>query len=376
LIAIEYFDCTPGQKSMIAAGNSWGLGLSVFYATYSHALIGRRNIEAAIPMFLTAAFIFLAAVAALPGSYALYACLAGLCLGLRSPLMTVIYRENYRSVVRGQVFGLILIVMALCSVLFTTLGGKFLDSGIGHYPILVMVLGVAVFAGALATLQIPSQRLARKSPPNPFSYFKVLRGNASFVAVLVSWFLFGIANLAMMPQRFEYVSQPRYGFSLSPGMTAMVVGVVPELTRILTVLPMGRLFDRMNFINLRILINVFLLAFQVIFFSAHSVWMLVLGSVMLGIGNAGGSVAWSLWVTRYAAPSETAKYMAMHTFFTGVRGVVGPYAGYWIAAQGSIPTVSWIASGFIAVSCILLVVIEKRSDPDNTRMADGEITGE
>jgi len=370
LIAIEYFHCTPAQKSLIAAGAHWGLTLSVFYATYAHALIGRRNIEAAIPMFLTAGATVLCSLARTSTLFALIAFQCGLLLGLRSPLMTALYRENYKASVRGQIFGLILIVTAGSGTLFSWLGGNYLDHGITRFPVLALVIAIVAFVGALSTLQIPSPHHPREPVPNPFSYFSALR-DLDFVYVILTWFLFGLANLALLPQRFEYMSQERYGFSLSPGTTALVIGVIPELVRVLAVLPMGRLFDKMNFITLRIVINLFLLAFQIIFFSSSTLWGLCVGAVFLGIGNAGGSVAWSLWVTRYAIPSDTAKYMAIHTFFTGLRGIFAPYFGYWLAELGSVRLAAWVSSGMIAVSCLILVYLERRSSRSG-RMVDLE----
>ncbi len=360
LIAIEYFHCSPSQKSLIAAGPHWGLTLSVFYATYAHALIGRRNIEAAIPMFLAAGATLLCALSGSPGLFAILAFLGGLFLGLRSPLMTALYRENYRDKVRGQVFGIILIVTAGSGTLISWLGGNYLDHGIDRFPLLALVIGLASLFGGLSTLQIPSPSHPREPIPNPFSYFSAMR-DLDFVYVMLTWFLFGLANLALLPQRFEYLSQERYGFSLSPGATALVIGVIPELVRVLAVLPMGRLFDKMNFITLRIWINLFLLAFQMVFFFSTTMWGLCLGAVMLGIGNAGGSVAWSLWVTRYAVPSDTAKYMAIHTFFTGLRGIVAPYMGYWLASLGSVRLAAWVCSAMIGGSCFVLIYLERRS---------------
>jgi len=370
LIAIEYFHCSPAQKSLIAAGSHWGLTLSVFYATYAHALIGRRNFEAAIPMFLGAGATLLCSLAGTPTLYSWLAFLGALFLGLRSPLMTALYRENYKASVRGQIFGLILIVTAGSCTLFTSLGGSYLDHGVERFPNLALVIAIVGFCGGLSTLQIPSPRHPREPMPNPFSYFSALR-DLDFVYVILTWFIFGLANLALLPQRFEYISQGRYGFALSPGATALVIGVIPELIRVLAVLPMGRLFDRMNFITLRIVINLFLLAFQIIFFSSTTMWGLCLGAVFLGIGNAGGSVAWSLWVTRYAIPSDTAKYMAIHTFFTGLRGIFAPYLGYWVAGLGSIRLAAWISSGMIAASCVVLVYLERRSRRSG-RMVDLE----
>ena len=49
-----------------------------------------------------------------------------------------------------------------------------------------------------------------------------------------------------------------------------------------------------------------------------------------GLAFAGGSIAWMLWVTKIAPPEYTAEYMSIHTFTTGLRGVVAPALGFYL----------------------------------------------
>ena len=55
-------------------------------------------------------------------------------------------------------------------------------------------------------------------------------------------------------------------------------------------------------------------------------------AIIFGISNAGGDVAWSLWVTKFAPPNRVADYMSVHTFFTGVRGVMAGVSAALIVA--------------------------------------------
>lgn len=65
---------------------------------------------------------------------------------------------------------------------------------------------------------------------------------------------------------------------------------------------------------------------------------LALGAVIFGVANAGGDVAWSLWVTKFAPPERVADYMSVHTFFTGVRGVAAPLiAFHLVGTMGMVP---------------------------------------
>ena len=367
LVAIQHFNCSDNLKSLIAAGSSSGLAISFLYATYSHYLIGRRNVEAALPLFLAAAGSFACAWVRGPVAYSILCFLVALLFMLRAPIMTAIYRENYKRTVRGQVFGFSVLLGALSSATLSYFGGRYLDHGIERYRILFVFFGFLLFGAALAVLRIPCKRQRPTKLPNPFSYFSVLGRDPTFVYVLVTWFIFGLANLTLLPQRFEYISQEKYGFSLSPGMVAIVVAVIPDLTRMVMVIPMGWLFDRVNFIVLRILINFFFLAYMVLYFHAGTVWLLVLSSAFLGVGFAGGAISWNLWVTKFATPADTAKYMAMHTFFNGVRGIVGPFAGYWIARRFSVPATATFCAGLILVSVLMLLPLVPKGAPNDRK---------
>jgi MFS family permease len=117
----------------------------------------------------------------------------------------------------------------------------------------------------------------------------------------------------------------------------------------------GWLFDRMNFFALRITLNIGFAIGILAFFTSADPKGLVLGAIVFGISNAGGDVAWSLWVTKFAAPEHVADYMSVHTFFTGLRGVLAPLAAFHAIRILEIHTLGWIAAGLIVMSSLLLL---------------------
>jgi len=66
-------------------------------------------------------------------------------------------------------------------------------------------------------------------------------------------------------------------------------------------------------------------------------------------------VAWSLWVTKFAAPERVADYMSVHTFCTGLRGVLAPVVAFQLAAHWTIAQISWLSVGLILASIALLI---------------------
>src|SRR6185295_19126359 len=84
------------------------------------------------------------------------------------------------------------------------------------------------------------------------------------------------------------------------------------------------------------------------------IW-LVVAAILFGISNAGADVAWSLWVTKFAPPERVADYMSVHTFFTGVRGMLAPLVAFHLLSGLSFQILGWIAVGLILIAISFLV---------------------
>ena len=53
-------------------------------------------------------------------------------------------------------------------------------------------------------------------------------------------------------------------------------------------------------------------------------WLLLPGSLLLGVSNAAGSLGWTLGHNDFAPRGEETRYMALHVTLTGMRGLVAP----------------------------------------------------
>ncbi|MPN16043.1 hypothetical protein SDC9_163381 [bioreactor metagenome] len=175
----------------------------------------------------------------------------------------------------------------------------------------------------------------------------------------------GFAMLMMSPLRVEYLANPTHGVRLNGELltaaaVAMFTGVIPNVARLLLNPVWGWLFDKMNFFALRLMLNLGFALGILSFFTTGSLTGLVLGGVLFGMSNAGADVAWSLWVTKFAPPDRVADYMSVHTFFTGVRGVVAPIVAFYLVAGISPQTMGWISVALIAVGSAFLIPGVKR----------------
>jgi MFS family permease len=359
-VAIEYFEASTVQKALIAGAYSIGLLLSLPYAAWSPVL-GKKTLRAGMPTLVGGASFVCAAMATSALGYTIAISIAGLSAAMSTPIMTAIYRDNYKGSVRGQIVGLAVVVSGSVSLLTQFLGGVLLERDLEWFRGLYFgMAALALFAG-YAVVRMPT--VAERDPmqPNPFSSFGAVRENPRFGYVLVAWFLFGFANLALMPQRIEYLTQARYGIELSAFSVVLIVGVTTEAARLCSVPLWARLFDRYNFIWLRMIISVFMFLHVVLYYLTSYVAMLVLASACLGLAFGGGAIAWQLWVTKFAPPEDTARYMAVHTFLTGTRGAIGPFVGYFCAEHLSLQATSWIAAALIFLSIAMLFRIRNQA---------------
>lgn len=359
VIAIQYFHCSVVEKSVIASAAPFGLLLSLAYASVSTVWFRRRTVQVFVPYMGIVLGTFIAAFAPSGTWFAVGILFVGLSHPLRFPSLTAIYRENYRGTVRGQVLGLTVTILVMLTLIVSYAGGEWIDLDIANYRHLFLLLGIIAAVGGCSVLKMPSRSVPHQRADPPSAYIRVLTEHPIFAYVLLSWFIFGAANLAMIPQTFELLSHEKHGFNLSPGAVAIVLGVVPELTRLLFIQIWARIFDRFHIITVRIVINMFWLVYMILFFQSGSLWVVCVGIACRGIGFAGGAITWNLWVTRFATPEETSKYMAIHTFMTGVRGVTAPYLAYLFVDAFSIRTAGWVAAGMVVLATVMLIPLRR-----------------
>ena len=293
------------------------------------------------------------------------------------PLMTQVYHENYPPESRGKLYSRTFMLRITSAMVFAFLAGQFLEPDIqsiehwtgsrldtlhaflDRYPdryrmLLVAFSGTFVVAAA-AVKRIPSNPLAASNTFHPIRSLTTIRDDRFFRQALIAWMLMGFANLAMLPMRVEYLGNPKYGLTKSASQIAWLTLVIPNLARLVMSPVWGILFDRMNFFALRVTLNLGFALGIAAFFTTNTATGLVIGAIIYGISNAGGDVAWGLWVTKFAPPGRVADYMSIHTFTTGIRGVLAPLVAFHVVEHYTPATMGWIAGGMILAATAILV---------------------
>lgn len=360
LIAVRWFRAGSLAKALVAGGASFGYLIAPWVVSRVEALkwpvargASRLAAAGAISFLVMAFFPYLPVY------------VAGSIVGLTSvsaaiPLLTQIYQENYPERERGARFGRTMMLRIGAAALFSDLAGRALSGHIERFRwLLVIFAGASAFA-AFCLARCPSRALVASGGTHPFHALRYARHDRVFRQTLISWMFLGTATLMMGPLRVEYLANPRYGLKwkgelLTAGTVALLTGVIPNLARLIFNPLWGWLFDAMNFFVLRITLNIGFMLGMISFFATGSVAGLVVGAILFGISNAGADVAWSLWVTKFAPPDRVADYMSVHTFFTGVRGVLAPLLGFYLVAGHTPATLGWVSAGLILVASLFLV---------------------
>ena len=102
------------------------------------------------------------------------------------------------------------------------------------------------------------------------------------------------------------------------------------------------------------MLNAFMGVGILLFFSSRDPLIIGLGSFLSGVCTGGGGIAWNLWVTHFAPSRDTHIYMSVHTFLTGVRGIIGPYLSFIALESLSLQQISWVSGSLILVSIVML----------------------
>lgn len=360
LIAVRWYHAGSLSKAMVAASGSTGLILAPWVVARVEAsgwTVSRASAQIA---YVGAATFLAMAVAPSQFIFVLGSLVAMTMSSVAIPLLTQIYQENYPAAKRGKLFSRAFMIRIATAAGFSDLAGRALSADISHFRWLLLTFGVAFAFAAFCLKKIPSQPLVASEGTHPFRALRHARDDRVFRITLVSWMFLGFATLMMAPLRVEFLANPKHGVTLhgqplTPANIALLVAVIPNLARLALSPVWGFLFDHMNFFVLRITLNLGFALGAISFFVGGDLPWLIVAAILFGVSNAGADVAWSLWVTKFAPPDRVADYMSVHTFFTGVRGVLAPLLAFYVIAGMPLRLAGWIFAGLILIGSSLLL---------------------
>lgn len=355
LIAVRAFQAGAIPKALVASGGSAGLMLTPLVVSQ----VARMGVPAAvaasrIALVGSVVFLVMAILPQLP-VFVFGSVITMAAASSSIPLMTQVYQENYPEEKRGKLFSHAVMIRIGTAALFSEVAGRILSYDMSLYRWLLVGFSLAFLFAANRLSRCPSTRLTEEGGSHPFRAMRYARDDRLFRDTLISWMLMGFANLMMLPLRVEYLASEKYSLQLDPRQIALLVGVIPNVARLVMSQVWGWLFDRMNFFLLRVVLNIGFAIGILTFFMSNSRVGLIVGAIVFGVSSAGGDVAWGLWVTKLAPPDRVADYMSVHTFLTGVRGVVAPLVAFNLAGRLSLGSLGLFSAMLILLSSLMLL---------------------
>ncbi len=368
LIAVRVFHMNDVAKSVFLSATSGGMVASLFVVPL--LLRARSTIARTAAKVQLLGGGSMAVSAAFPHDALLYitGLTAGLfCLSMQIPLMTQIYRINYPAEKRGKLYAVTGVSRAAAAMCFGFLGGKMLGWNIDHYTWLLWAFAASGFISGFWTYRLPVTpwEAPENSSTSLWSSMRWVREDRDFRTLLISWMIMGIGNLAAACLFVEYLANPRHGINLPEFEVAWITGVVPVLARVVFSYPWGLVYDRFHLFTVRAVLNVFFAAGILCFYLGHNHFWWTLGMALWGMANAGGNVTWALWVTKLASKHAVAEYMSVHTFLTGMRGLIAPALAFAMIKVMSFDTFA-IVCGVTILSASGFIGVRARSNSEST----------
>ncbi len=369
LVAIRVFEAPDFVKATLPAAFPMGFLLAPLTVFAAAKMRRRAGSICAFYAILSAIGLTLAVGASELWIYVVCVLVSQIVLSQVSPLMTQIYAKNYPPNEIGSRFSTTFLISATVAATVSYIGGRLLDFDLSYYVAIFVGATLATLVYALAFLRMPSETIKGVSKKNPWESISLVWKDKLFAWMLGGWMVMGLGSLMTFPIRIEYMANPLYGIDASNEQIGLVLGAVPMITRLLSTKVWGYMFDHVNMITLRTIMNLLLMISLLIYFNTTNLWLMGVATGIFGLAFGGGRVMWQLWVTKIAPPNQTAAYMSVHSAFTGLRGLLAPFLGYALLHWAGPGFVGWASAALIGAATIIFLPARKVIDARGKSLA-------
>ena len=332
----------------------------------------------------TAACVLVAAIAFFPrnGWGLIAVCITlGLARTAWTGVITVraaVWRNNYPTASRAAIAGKLATVQSLFLAAAGFTVGKAMDWSPDNYHLLFPELALFGFVGNLIyrTVRLRRARQLQRAEHdgrkkdtgfNPMGMVDLLRADPLYARFMWWMSVFGFGNL-MLAAPMTFVSTDELKLDYTAGI--MINAIVPLLIMPLAIPLWARLMSRTHIIQFRSIHGwSFVLASVAVTLASylHSIQLLYLGSALLGVGYAGGTLAWNLGHQDFASAERDAEYMAVHVTLNGIRGIFAPLAAWglhqWLAPLGYAPLVLVVCTVINTIGVLGFMSMRKQISP-------------
>ncbi len=291
---------------------------------------------------------------------------------LTIPAHTVMMRNCYPQPVRASVFSFITSRTFFVGIAFALISGKLMDINEHLYRVLFPVAGIASIAAAFCIRRIkigenlvPDNGQDSVSPLK--SIYRILTGDRDFMKFMALTFISGLANLMMIPVLVLYLTDV---LGVNYQQAARTLAILPWATMALTAPLWGRFVDKYNPMITRGLFDFVWAVVPLLYFLSRDLALIYIAVSLLGIVRGGSMLTWHLGVMYFSPQQFVPRYMGVHIFLTGVRGIAGPFIGIVLAGLLGIKAVFLISSIMMATASAMMFLMGIKRRRENVDYDD------
>ncbi len=268
-------------------------------------------------------------------------------------LRSAVWRNNYPSASRATIAGKMATMQSLMLAVAGWIVGEAMDWDSNSFHVVFPLLAFVGITGnqIYRKVRLRGQRrlaraeLAGRAGPSfslmPTSMLAAFIRSMREVATtlqddklyrgFMGWmFVFGFGNL-MYIAPLTIVLSDQFHVSYAEGI--MITTTIPLIVMPIAIPLWAKLLDRTHIIHFRAIHGWTFVAGTLAMWLATylpAFWLFYVSSVLLGVGFAGGILAWNLGHQHFAPAHKDGQYMAVHVTLNGLRGVIAPIVALWI----------------------------------------------
>lgn len=267
-------------------------------------------------------------------------------------------RTNYAEAARGRVFGWLQTISRMTAVVSSKCAGFLLDLDPRFLRVVFPLVGVFAYLEQMKLSRIHWRRARRDHPRIPASGWlrdslhttvALLREDRRFLIFEVAFMLYGIGFLAAIPLLPVFAES---ALQVSYDEWTWAQGVSQPLAMIAVMTPAGRLMDRIGVMRTTGISFALLVVFLVLAPFVTTAVELVVLFTLWGAAMAGVMMSWNLGPLHFAPEGRGRRYAAVHLFMVGIRSMIGPPLGYFLAVTVSLKSVFFVAAGLMALAVV------------------------
>lgn len=352
VIARRYFSASPFHLSIISSASGIGQ-LFTFYWGY---IIRNRKDKlrmVVIPGTLARSIFLLTPLVNSITLFLILILIYQIIAFISTPAYVEVIRAMYPDILRARLMGIVRMVNSLVVIIITPIAGKLISSIGFRWTFFFGAIFGIISSLIFSKIKLRQQDIGSTDSYVPIkSILSIPFLDRRFGTYLAIFFMYGVGNWLSSPIYPIVLVDRLQATSLQVGFISTVSSSVSAISYIFW----GRYIDRENPIHALALIFSldFLIPFGYLLASIKPIYLFVICSaVVSGIANAGIDLSVMNAIMNIAPKTEIASYMALHSTFVGIRGVIGPFLGAtlysFIGAIGvfSINITTTILGGFL-----------------------------